>query len=214
MLHLHASSQNIGYNTAEHDDVDGVPRSRREGTSRQTGAYTFNASNCHKCAGVKLTGTGLSTAHMAGPLPNGRGSVNLTFHGTGSISEARGGCGGPAGKKRSGKLIGSMTLKADKLRTVKLHAVSATISTAVNQCHPGIPKGYFLEGFRGMATVYYVNAGKPTPTGLSREFISMTKSGGNGPGARDTPGHSSTAIKLKESRRRTTPFPLTSRKRP
>jgi hypothetical protein len=72
-----------------------------------------------------------------------------------------------------------MTLKADKLGTVKLHAVRATISTATSLCNPGFPKGYFLEGFRGTATAYYVNAGKPSPTGVSRELVSVTKNGGS-----------------------------------
>lgn len=171
-LHLHVFNSTTGYGGKNPTSFSAV-LIRTSGHVTQTSQYTFNK-------GVKLTGSSnLSTGHITGTLQNGRGSINLTFHGTGSTSNVRGGCGGSSGKKRSGKLIGSMTLKADKLGTVQVHAVKATISTATSFCFPGFPKGYFLEGFRGLNTAYYVSAGKPTPTGPSREQISITKNGGS-----------------------------------
>ncbi|MGN6168331.1 MAG: hypothetical protein ACTHQQ_09190 [Solirubrobacteraceae bacterium] len=170
-LHLHAFNTNPGYGGPNQTSVSAF-LIRTRGHVTQTDQYTFNK-------GVKLTGSrNLSTGHITGTLQDARGSINLTFHGTGPTRRAPGGCGGAAGKKRSGKLIGSMTLKADKLGTVKLHAIRATFSTATSLCHPGFPKGFFLEGFRGTGTSYYVNAGKPSPTGVSRELISVTRNGG------------------------------------
>jgi hypothetical protein len=138
----------------------------------QTDDYSFNK-------GVKLGGkTNLSKAVIHGTLPDGRGSISMTFHPTGKASGAKGGCGGTPGKKRPGKFSGHLTLKADNLGKVSLTSVKATLSTATSLCNPRVPKGYFLEGFAGTTTpTYYVSAGKKTSTGAARETISVTRSG-------------------------------------
>lgn len=164
-LHLYVNQSNEGYGNPNETSFNAILRRKRVHVT-QTDEYSFSD--------VKLTGTSnLSSAQLKGTFEDGRGSINMKFRATGSESKAAG-CEGPSGKKRRGVLSGSLTLKADKLGTVRLKSVKATLSTAVNLCGPRAVKGYLLEGYSSNGADY-VTASKPKPTGPIREEITVSK---------------------------------------
>jgi hypothetical protein len=174
-FHLHVFNTTTGYGGRNGTTFTAF-FSRTRGHVTQTAAYTFSTK-------VRLTGKMKSgSGQIKGTFADGRGSINMTFHGTGKPSKASGGCGGPGGKKRTGTLRGSLTLKADKLGTVRLKSAGATLSTASSMCNPPSPcptKGYLLEAYRGNT---YLCDSKPKSTGPAREVIRTTKNGGSAPG--------------------------------
>jgi hypothetical protein len=166
---LSGFNTNAGYG-AKNQTTFTVLLKRTSGHATQTAAYAFSKK-------VKLTGTkNLSSGQIKGTLPDGRGSISMSFHATGSLSHASvpKGCTGTPGKKRSGTWSGKLTLKADKLGTVKLSSEKGSLSTAIYQCAPNV-KGYLLEAIHSK---YYVTASKPSAKGSVREMIQVTKNGG------------------------------------
>jgi hypothetical protein len=143
---------------------------RKNGHATQVNTYSFSR-------GIRFKGSkDLAYASGKGTLANRRGSINMTFHATGPASKASvpKGCGGTPGRKRPGVLKGSLKLKADKLGTVKLRSIKATLSSANYTCQKSV-KGYLLETPGGR---YYVAASKKKASGSVREEISLVKQGG------------------------------------
>lgn len=174
-LRLTATQSNEGYPGELNSTAFNAILTRKRKHVTQTVEYSFSK-------GIKLTGNkSLTKATIKGTLADGRGSISMTFHSTGperkaSVPKA---CraGGFPGHKRSGVLRGSLTLKADKLGTVRLKSVKTTLSTAVlGNCTHSF-KGYLLEGTRGE---YYVKATKPSKTGSVAEQILVNKSANSG----------------------------------
>jgi hypothetical protein len=169
-LRLDAFNTTTGYGGPNASDLMAFLVRTREHVT-QTSAYSFNVH-------IKLKGkANLSSAQLNGTLVDSRGSINMTFHGKGATSRAPGQCGGEAGKKRSGTLSGSFTLKADKLGTIKMNSTQATLSTASNNCvapQPCPTSGYLVEGFNGG---YTVCASKAKSTSAVREVIRLFKAG-------------------------------------
>lgn len=102
------------------------------GSATQANQYTFSK-------GIHFTGsTSFKGGHFQGTFAKGRGSLNMTFHPKGSTFTAKvpSGCRGKGGKARRGTLSGSFTLKADKLGTIKIKNVAATLSNASYTCNP------------------------------------------------------------------------------
>lgn len=156
-----------------------VYMTRKSGHATQTAEYIFSSHVKMTAAKHQTSGT------IKGKLPGGRGSIRMTFHSTSRSSKARGACGGSKGSKRSGTLSGSMTLKADKLGTVKLRSIQATWSSATYLC-PGPPsphtcpsKGYLLEAPHAT----YLCFSKPTAKSRVSEVIELVKGGSSGFGA-------------------------------
>ena len=177
-LRLTASQAACGYGSGILTTFTAI-LTRTNGHATQTNSYGFSSPPQSCKSIVRLTGgNGLSSGHLDGTLSAGRGSINMNFQATGSEAKARGRCGGASGKKRTGILAGSLTLKADRLGTVTLKSTKATLSNASNLCLPGAVKGYLVEGKR---RGYYVSASKPTSSGSVRESIVANK-GGSGYG--------------------------------
>lgn len=168
-LHLYLSQTNSGYGQPNQTTFSAILK-RTRGHATQTNEYSFSKH-------IKVTGKpGLSSAHVTGTLAGDRGTVNMTFRATGPASKAAGRCGGAKGQKRPGVLSGSLTLKADKLGTVTLKTVKATLSSAINLCSPGLKKGYLVEGYHG---VYYVAAWKASKTRRVHEAITVSDQNAN-----------------------------------
>ncbi len=166
---LSGFNTNAGYG-APNQTTFTVTLKRISGHATQTAAYAFSKK-------IKLVGTkNLGSGHIKGTLPDGRGSISMRFHATGSVSRASvpKGCSGTPGKKRSGTWSGRLSLKADKLGTVRIKSEKGSISTAIYQCAPNV-KGYLLEATH---SEYYVTASKPSAKGSVREMIQVTKNGG------------------------------------
>ncbi len=165
---------NSGYG-APNQTTFTVTLKRTSGHATQTAAYAFSsgagAKNNPKLTGVK----NLSKGKIKGTLTDGRGSVDMHFHATGKLTKASvpKGCSGTPGKKRSGTWSGKLTLKADKLGTVRVKSEKGSLSTAIYQCAPNV-KGYLLEATH---SEYYVTASKPSAKGSVREMIQVTKNG-------------------------------------
>ncbi len=145
---------------------------RKSGHATQITEYVFTK-------GLKMAGAkDASSGTLKGTLSGGRGSINMTFHGSGGSSKAQGSCGGANGVKRTGKLSGSLTLKADKLGTVKLKSIHTTWSTADYGCATPSPrtcpsKGYLLEAPHAA----FICFSKPKASGRVREVIQVLKAG-------------------------------------
>jgi hypothetical protein len=125
-----AQGQPTGYGGRYPPDVI-VNLNRTSGAATQTNQYTFTK-------GVHFTGSSsLSSGKFQATFAKGRGSLKMTFHPKGSIFtvHAPKGCKG-SGKARRGTLSGSFTLKADKLGTIKVKSIPATLSNAQITCNP------------------------------------------------------------------------------
>ncbi len=123
--------QPTGYGGRYPPDVI-VNLNRSSGSAKQSNQYTFTK-------GIHFTGSSkFSTGRFQGTFAKGRGSINMTFHPKGSVFTAHvpKGCSGSGGKARRGTLSGSFTLKADKLGTVKVKSIPATLSNANYTCNP------------------------------------------------------------------------------
>lgn len=145
---------------------------KTSGKATQAAVYTFNK-------GIKFKGTtNLSTAKVSGKFADSRGSVNMSWKGSGSTKKAPGKCsGGTSGSKRSGTFKGTLTLKADNLGTITLKSLKTTVSTATTgECSHSL-KGYIVEGYNKNDT-WYVKATKPSSTGSVHEEIDEYKSAG------------------------------------
>jgi hypothetical protein len=96
---------------------------RGVGTVLQNSDYTFTS-------GLTLRGSRkLGSAHISGRFADKRGSIDLSFTATGPATKVpvQKGCVGTPGEKRKGMLRGSFVLKADRLGSVKLGSVHATL---------------------------------------------------------------------------------------
>ncbi len=79
---------------------------------------------------LRLNGSkNLGSAHIFGRFADMRGFINMRFTATGAATKVpvQKGCFGTPGEKRTGMLRGSFDLNADKLGTVRLGSVSATL---------------------------------------------------------------------------------------
>ncbi|MBV8941265.1 MAG: hypothetical protein JO321_11775 [Solirubrobacterales bacterium] len=172
-LRLYAFTTNPGYG-APNTTALYVILTRRNGHATQTVDYGFSSTKAVKLTGKKT----LSSGRIKGKLAGGRGSINMTFSPSGPRSKAPGACGGLSGHKRTGVLKGSLTIKADKLGTITLRSVRATLSNASDTCNPPSPScpthGYILEGTHGSS---YLCAAKSSASAKASEMIQVTKSG-------------------------------------
>jgi hypothetical protein len=112
-----------------------------QGSATQANQYTFSKS-------VKFTGSSsFSSGHFQATFAKGRGSINMTFHPKGSVFTVHPpkGCKGSPAKARRGTLSGSFTLKADKLGTVKVSSIPATLSNANFNCNPTAQGVYIFQ---------------------------------------------------------------------
>jgi hypothetical protein len=170
-IHLYSVNTTQGYGAPNQSTLWAV-LTRTRGHATQTIDYAFSR-------GVKLSGSKhLGSGRVAGTLRGGHGSINMTFHATGSATRAAGACGGLPGHKRTGTLNGSLVLNANKLGTVKVKSFRATLSNASNNCTFPTPscssKGYLLEGTHPGA---YICAAKRSAKALARELIQVSKRG-------------------------------------
>jgi hypothetical protein len=139
---------------------------RTQGHATQSNEYTFKT-------GMKFKGSAnLGYGHMQGTFAQGRGSINMTFHATGSTFTVHvpKGCQGVGGKARRGNLTGTFKMKADNLGTITVKSIGATLSTASYTCGKS-PHGYTVFTSGGKI---YMQAYKPTSTGPVQEEISVT----------------------------------------
>jgi hypothetical protein len=160
-----------GYGGRYPNSVAGI-LNRTNGHATQANNYAFSSFGVHT-----LTFKGsrdLSSAKISGTFVNGRGSINMTFHATGTkyhVSVPKG-CTGHGGYRRLGTLTGSYTLHADKLGTITQKSFQATLSTASFQCSKP-SHGYDLQTIGGNP---YVDIFK-SKTGSVSELIEKSGSG-------------------------------------
>lgn len=127
-----------------------LTKSSAGGHATENDNFTFSATSKNPLK-YKTGGNALQFAQFTGTFANGRGSVNLTFHGAGKVTRVTvpKGCtsnitGQRSGEKRSGTLTGTYTLKADNLGTITQKGFKkATISTVSWTCNPH--KAYDVE---------------------------------------------------------------------
>lgn len=117
------------------------------GSSYQATAYRFNR-------GIAFTAShNLGTAHVAGELLRRRGAARLSFRATGPGEPVPlpKGCSGAPGQKRHGVLRGSLLLRADRLGTVTLHTIGATLKVppTIFECRGGGTHGSHRHHSRG-----------------------------------------------------------------
>jgi hypothetical protein len=153
------------------------------GSVFQDSDYTFHS-------GLTLFGSKkLASAHIVGTFAGKRGSINMRFTATGAATTVpvQKGCVGTPGKKRKGALTGSFVLKADKLGTVNLGSVRATLVRPPHITACAGPRGvqesrdagrqrhylYNSPPHRGEANGFRVLAFKPAGTAPTREEIDM-----------------------------------------
>jgi hypothetical protein len=118
-----------------------VNLNRTSGSATQANQYTFTK-------GVSFTGSAtFSSGHFHATFAKGRGSLNLTFHPKGSTFtlHAPKGCKGSPAKARRGTLTGSFTIKADKLGTIKVSSIPATLSNTNFTCSPRAQGVYIFQ---------------------------------------------------------------------
>jgi hypothetical protein len=150
-----------------------------------TGLGSVTQSNDYGFAkGITFTGkTNLSSAHIAGTFAKKRGSIKMTFHATSPASSVPlpKGCTGKAGTSRKGKLSGSFQLKADRLGTVRLKSIRATLARPprITGCSGGSTgHATYLSGYNVSRThSFFVTATEPSGTSPASEDISVSKSG-------------------------------------
>lgn len=149
------------------------------GASDEVDRYDFNR-------GIAFTGSSnLGSAHLKGVLLKGRGSIDMIFHATGRATTVPvpKHCTGNPGEKRPGELKGSFELKADRLGTVKVKVVAATLKIlpTIFECSGG--GGHSSHGTSLTANgsknghALYVYASKPLSRGLVSEGISVAQVG-------------------------------------
>ncbi|HZO77766.1 MAG TPA: hypothetical protein VFB39_06955 [Solirubrobacteraceae bacterium] len=157
--------QPTGYGGRYPNSIQGI-LFKHNGNATENDNYSFSSGRSHS-----LTfSTGKSTkalqfATIKGTFAKGRGSVNLTFHATGSPHHVKvpKGCQGQAGTSRTGTLGGTYTLKADKLGTITQKSFKATISTANYTCSPK-SSGYDVTTLLGnpIVDIFKSSSGKVT----------------------------------------------------
>jgi hypothetical protein len=153
---------------------------RTTGSATQVNDYEFNSGKIcgskKKCAKDDPT---LRYAVVGATFDKHRGSINMSFHPTGPRYHVNvpKGCG-RSGYSRHGKLTGKLTLKADKLGTIKLKSVKATLSTAYRKaiCHK---TGTLLFGSRGVNTsfgvfAYHIQGASTVREGLYKFSVGAT----------------------------------------
>lgn len=135
--------------------------------------------------GVTYTAkSNLSSAQLKGTFRMKRGSIKMTFHATkGATKIPLGkGCTGTPGKQRKGLLKGSFKLKADRLGTLKLSSLKATLMIPPSESCPTPPPPKFhgesVSGFSGGKT-HSVSVAATKTKGAVSESVT-TSSGGSG----------------------------------
>ena len=129
--------QKTGYGGRYPNSVT-VNLNRTSGKATQSNQYSF-------FGGVHFSGSKkLNSGHFTAKFAKNRGSLNMSFHPKGSsfTVHAPAGCRGK-GTAHRGTLSGSFKIKADKLGTIKVKSIPATMSTANFTCN-GTPKGVYL----------------------------------------------------------------------
>lgn len=117
----------------------------------------------------------LSTANVTGTFADGRGSITMTFHATGSLVHAGGpkGCSRVPQQRREGVLKGSYILHADRLGTIRQRSFTATLSTTdYSGCIPSMHGFDLFTDYTNRPTVLI---SKPGPTGRVSELIEVER---------------------------------------
>lgn len=149
------------------------------GSSDEVDRYDFNR-------GIAFTGSSdLRWARVRGVLLRGRGSIRVAFHATGRARPVPlpKGCTGSPGKKRRGVVRGSFVLKADRLGTIRVKVIAATlkIPPVISECTGGGGPGSHGTTLMANGSVdghaLYVFATEPRSRGLVREGVSVARVG-------------------------------------
>jgi hypothetical protein len=146
------------------------------GSVFQDSDYTFTR-------GLTLFGSKkLGSAHISGTFAGKRGSINMRFTATGAATKVpvQKGCFGTPGEKRKGTLRGSFDLKADKLGSVKLGSVRATLERPPHITACAGPRGVQASGDAGRQR-HYLNTGPPHRGESNGVGVDVVKPGGTAP---------------------------------